>query len=129
MPNACSTPRSTSTGSEAPPDAASFSAQVSNRSRSGTASSAMYIVGTPRKTVTRSAGHDRQRLLAVELRQQGQAGSAGHRRVQAHGLAEGVEQRQPAEDHVARGPSAAGSRSWCATLLPRLAWVSSAPLG
>ena len=43
---------------------------------------------------------DRQGLLPVELRQQRQARPAAHRRVQAAGLAEGVEQWQSAEQHV-----------------------------
>jgi hypothetical protein len=53
-PKASSTPRSTSTGREEPPETPSRTVLVSNEPPSGTRSRAVYIVGTPRKTVTRS---------------------------------------------------------------------------
>ena len=54
QPNSASNPRSTSTGSAAPPETHTRSADRSYSPRSGAASSATYIVGTPSKMVTRS---------------------------------------------------------------------------
>ena len=54
MPNCASNARSTSTGSDAPPEMHVRSEEVSGRWPRGTASIALYIVGTPRKTLTRS---------------------------------------------------------------------------
>ena len=49
-----SKPRISSTGIAEPPDAQSSSVEVSNWSRSGWCSIALYIVGTPSNRLTRS---------------------------------------------------------------------------
>ena len=59
---------------------------------------------------------DRERLAGVEARDQRQAGAGGDAGVEPAGLAEGVKQRQRAEDHVVAAPVSC-SRSAAASVL------------
>ena len=94
-----------------------------------TASRAMYMVGTPRKTVTRSLRDDPQRLLAVELRQQRQAGAAGHRR--SSGRQVWPNEWNSGSPPKTTSPGAIGISVSIVvrTLLPRLAWRELGALG
>ena len=67
----------------------------------------MYIVGTPRNTVTRSAATMASACSPSNFGSRVRHAPPAMAAFSPHGLAEGVEQRQPAEDHI---PGAIGSR-------------------
>ena len=127
-PNASSIPCSTSIGSDAPPDAQTRRLEVSNRSLSGTDSSPMYMVGTPRKTFTLSASQIRSACSGSNL---------GSRVMHApEYIAQFIAQVCPNEwnsgsppNRTSPGPLGISVSTEVITLVRRFSWLSSAPLG
>ena len=103
QPNASSKPFITSTGIAAPPEMHTRKAGKSLLSSPVWASNATYMVGTPARTVTPWRASNASASRGSKRGSKRHAGTGGDRRVQRAGLAEGVEQRQPTEDHVVRG--------------------------
>src|SRR5262249_54440170 len=127
-PKAASNPRSTSTGSAAPPETPTRRVETSQRGRSGQARRATYIVGTPSKTVTRPRAINSSAFSGVNR----------DTRVRRAPTRTAVLRPQvwPKEWNSGRppkmtssGPTWTRSVAVTSTLDTRLAWVSSAPLG
>src|SRR4030095_13141073 len=128
QPKAASKPRSTSTGSAAPPDTHRRSERTSASPGPGWLSRPTYIVGTPSKTVTRSRW-----ITSSALPGSKRASSV---RLAPAPTAALSPQVWPKEWNSGRQPitTSPGSRrsrvvAVTAALRARLAWVSSAPLG
>ena len=128
QPNACSNPRSTSTGRAAPPDTQVRSVDTSYDARFGTPSIAAYMVGTPSYTVTLSrpitcsafTGSNRGIRVSVAP----EAMAAFSPQIIPNTWNSG---RQPIT--TSSGPISIRVRAVTAWFLFRPAWVSSAPFG
>ena len=129
QPNFSSKARISSAGIAAPPDMQMRSVEQSAPSHDCEWSIALYIVGTPWKSVTLVALDDLERLVGVEARQHGDRRADAHRAVHRAGLAERVEQRQRAEEHVLLAHLAELLATRPASCVDRFACVSSAPFG